>query len=121
MPDALEATYLAYLNALNDRRFGDLENYVHDELTYNDEVFTRQHYADMIAADGRAVPDLHAIHGLWTATFTSTSTMSRSATSSPTGIPRTWPSSKQPSDTTPLGQCRSISLGGSTAPRRFTN
>jgi predicted ester cyclase len=59
MPDALETTYLAYLDALNDRRFADLDDYVHDELTYNDKVFTRQHYADMIAADSRAVPDLH--------------------------------------------------------------
>jgi predicted ester cyclase len=59
MPDGLEATYLAYLDALNDRRFGDLGDYVSDELTYNDEVLTRQQYADMIAADTRAVPDLH--------------------------------------------------------------
>ena len=42
MPDALKTTYLAYLDALNDRRFGDLDDYVHDELTYNDKVFTRQ-------------------------------------------------------------------------------
>lgn len=59
MPDTLEATYRAYLDALNDRRFDDLDAYVHDELTYNDEVLTRQQYADMIAADARAVPDLH--------------------------------------------------------------
>lgn len=59
MPNAsLEARYLAYLDALNDRRFSDLEGFVHDELTYNDEVITRQQYADMIAADTRAVPDL---------------------------------------------------------------
>ncbi|HEY2204177.1 MAG TPA: ester cyclase [Pseudonocardia sp.] len=59
MPDAvLEARYLAYLDVLNERRFGDLDEFVQDELTYNGEVLTRQRYADMIAADARAVPDL---------------------------------------------------------------
>ncbi|MDX6257825.1 MAG: hypothetical protein QOJ11_4159 [Frankiales bacterium] len=59
MPHAsLEARYLAYLDALNDRRFSDLAEFVHDELTYNDDVLTRQQYADMIAADTMAVPDL---------------------------------------------------------------
>jgi predicted ester cyclase len=57
--DSLEATYLAYLDALNDRRFTDLVDHVCDELTYNDETLTRQQYADMIAEDARAVPDLH--------------------------------------------------------------
>jgi len=57
--DSLKATYLAYLDALNDRRFDDLVEYVSDELTYNDEVLTRQQYADMISEDTRAVPDLH--------------------------------------------------------------
>jgi len=55
----LEATYLAYLDALNARRFDDLADYVCDELTYNDESLTRRQYADMIAGDARAVPDLH--------------------------------------------------------------
>ena len=56
---SLEATYLAYLDALNGRRFSDLDEFVHDELTYNDKALTRQEYADMIAADVEAVPDLH--------------------------------------------------------------
>ncbi|MCO1659759.1 hypothetical protein [Pseudonocardia humida] len=51
MPDALAATYLVYLDALNDRRFRDLDDYVRDEFTDNDEVLTRRRYADMIAAD----------------------------------------------------------------------
>jgi predicted ester cyclase len=55
---SLEARYLAYLDALNDRRFSELAEFVHDELTYNDDVLTRQQYADMIAADTMAVPDL---------------------------------------------------------------
>jgi predicted ester cyclase len=59
MPHALETRYLAYLDALNDRRFGDLDGFVHDRLTYNDKALTRRQYADMIEADIRAVPDLH--------------------------------------------------------------
>jgi predicted ester cyclase len=54
----LESTYLAYLDALNGRRFDELDRYVCDELVYNDKLLTRQEYADMIAADARAVPDL---------------------------------------------------------------
>jgi predicted ester cyclase len=55
----LQAIYLAYLDALNGRRFSDLNEFVHNELTYNDKALTRQEYADMIAADVEAVPDLH--------------------------------------------------------------
>ena len=58
MPE-LEATYLAYLDALNDRRFSDLTEFVHDELIYNGKAFTRAEYGDMITADTQAVPDLH--------------------------------------------------------------
>lgn len=61
-----------------------------------------------------------SIHGLWTATSTSTSTMSRPATSSLTGILKMWRSLKRPLGITPLGRCRSTSPGGSTAPQRFT-
>lgn len=50
MPDAeLKARYLAYLDALNDRRFQDLDNYVRDELIYNGQALTREQYAEMIA------------------------------------------------------------------------
>lgn len=55
---SLAVRYLAYLDVLNDRRFSDLDEFVLDELTYNNDVLTRQAYADMIAADTRAVPDL---------------------------------------------------------------
>ena len=56
--DPLESTYLAYLGVLNDRRFGELDRYVCDELVYNDKPLTRQEYAELIAADVRAAPDL---------------------------------------------------------------
>ncbi|SHK49547.1 Predicted ester cyclase [Pseudonocardia thermophila] len=59
-PD-LTTTYRAYLSALNDRRFADLTRFVHDTLTYNDELLTRAQYASMIEADTRAVPDLHFV------------------------------------------------------------
>ncbi len=55
----LKSTYLAYLAVLNERRFGDLDGFVEDTLTYNDARLTRQEYADLIAADTRAIPDLH--------------------------------------------------------------
>jgi predicted ester cyclase len=54
----LEAVYHAYLTVLNERRFDDLVQFVHDELTYNGEPMTRHQYADLIAADVAAVPDL---------------------------------------------------------------
>jgi predicted ester cyclase len=36
----------------------DLDQFVHDELTYNDKPMTRRQYRDMIARDVAASPDL---------------------------------------------------------------
>jgi predicted ester cyclase len=59
MTDAgLEQHYRDYLAVLNERRFADLIRYVHDDLTYNGEPMTRQQYADLIAGDVAAIPDL---------------------------------------------------------------
>lgn len=55
---ALEEVYGRYLTALNDRRLGDLDQFVHDEVTYNDRVMSRAQYAAMIADDVRRIPDL---------------------------------------------------------------
>jgi predicted ester cyclase len=55
---ALEATYRAYLTALNDRRLDDLVRYVHDEIVYNGGTMTRRQYRDLIAGDIAAIPDL---------------------------------------------------------------
>ncbi len=55
---SLEDTYRAYLDVLNTRRFEQLARFVHDDLTYNGEPLTRQEYADLIAADVAAIPDL---------------------------------------------------------------
>ena len=59
MSDDLERTYRAYLDSLNGRRLGDLDQFVHDQVVYNDTSLTRQQYAQMIAADVRKIPDLH--------------------------------------------------------------
>ena len=58
MSAELERTYRAYLDALNERRFGDLGQFVHDEVVRNDRALSGQQYADLIAADVEAIPDL---------------------------------------------------------------
>jgi predicted ester cyclase len=55
----LEQVYRSYIAALNDRRLEDLEQFVHDRLTYNDEEWTREKYRELLAADVRNIPDLH--------------------------------------------------------------
>ena len=57
----LSTTYRRYLDALNERRFENLDQFVHDQLTYNDASFTREHYASMLEADVAAIPDLHYV------------------------------------------------------------
>ena len=54
----LEARYRAYLAALNDRRTDQLEPFVHEELTYNDELITRQQYRELLDRSAAAIPDL---------------------------------------------------------------
>lgn len=54
----LEDVYRAYLAALNERRFDDLAEFVHDELTYNDAPMTRRQYRGLLASDAEAIPDL---------------------------------------------------------------
>jgi predicted ester cyclase len=59
LSDHLEQTYRAYLDVLNGRRLDELDQYVHDQVVYNDTSITRQQYAQMIAEDVRKIPDLH--------------------------------------------------------------
>ena len=59
MGQQLERIYHDYIDALNDRRFEDLQQFVHDRLVYNGDSITREQYAAMLAADVRAIPDLH--------------------------------------------------------------
>ena len=54
----LEAVYRAYLRCLDERRFDDLDAYVHETITYNGAPMSRTRYAELIAADVAAIPDL---------------------------------------------------------------
>jgi predicted ester cyclase len=58
MSEQLERIYRRYIDTLNDRRFGDLGEFVHDQMVYNGRSVTRQQYAAMLAEDVRAIPDL---------------------------------------------------------------
>ena len=42
MSAELDQLYRAYLGALNERRFGDLGQFVHDEVVRNDQAMTSQ-------------------------------------------------------------------------------
>ena len=64
MSGHLEQVYRAYLDALNGRRLDDLDQFVHDQVVYNDRPITRQQYAQMIAEDVRKIPDLYFTIGL---------------------------------------------------------
>lgn len=59
MRQELERIYRDYIDALNDRRLEDLDEFVHDRLAYNGEAITREQYAAMLAEDARVIPDLH--------------------------------------------------------------
>lgn len=60
----LERSYRGYLDALNERRFGDLDRFVHDEVTHNGRLLTREGYAAMIADDVDRIPDLRFVADL---------------------------------------------------------
>jgi predicted ester cyclase len=55
----LEELYRAYIDALNGRRLDDLDQFVHDQVVYNDRSISRQQYAQMIAEDVQNIPDLY--------------------------------------------------------------
>jgi predicted ester cyclase len=56
---AFEAHYRRYISCLNDRRLDDLDEFVHEELTYNGEPETRADYRARLAGDIAAIPDLY--------------------------------------------------------------
>ena len=60
----LRRHYLAYLDALNERRFDDLVDFVADDLTYNDRPMTRRDYQQARAGEAVAIPDLRFEIGL---------------------------------------------------------
>ena len=58
MTDRLRRHYLAYLDALNERRFDDLVDFVAPDLMYNAEPMTGQQYRRQRQAEAEAIPDL---------------------------------------------------------------
>ena len=54
----LEEIYRNYIAALNDRRLDDLDQFVHERLTYNGEAWTRERYLALLADDVQNIPDL---------------------------------------------------------------
>ena len=64
MTRELELVYRDYIDALNERRFEDLSQFVHPQLVYNDAAITREQYVAMLVDDVRAIPDLHYVNDL---------------------------------------------------------
>ncbi|TCK27505.1 ester cyclase [Pseudonocardia endophytica] len=53
-----ERIYQRYLDTLNERRFDDLGQFVHDRLVYNDEDWTLGRYVGRLVDDVAVIPDL---------------------------------------------------------------
>ena len=58
MATELGGVYREYLRALDERRWDDLGTFVHDEVVYNGQRWTRTDYRDRLVADAEAIPDL---------------------------------------------------------------
>jgi predicted ester cyclase len=56
--DELERTYSGYVAAIRERRFDDLDQFVHDQLIYNGEQWTREKYQSLLTDIFRRTPDL---------------------------------------------------------------
>ena len=56
---SLADAWTTYLSYCNDRRLGELGDFVHNEITFNDEPVTLHDYAAAIGDNIRAVPDFH--------------------------------------------------------------
>jgi predicted ester cyclase len=54
-----EAHYRRYISYLNNRRLDELDEFLHEELTYNGQPETRADYRERIAGDLAAIPDLY--------------------------------------------------------------
>ena len=55
----LEQRYRAYLACLNERRFDDLPEFVHDPGTHNDRTLVLTEFQDLLRRDAAEIPDLH--------------------------------------------------------------
>lgn len=58
MTENLAAVYHRYLQCLNERRWNDLHEFVHDELVYNSGPTTLGDYRAARQAEVEAIPDL---------------------------------------------------------------
>ena len=54
-----ETHYGRYISYINNRRLDELDEFVHEELTYNGEPETRADYRARIAGDVATIPDLY--------------------------------------------------------------
>lgn len=60
MPDLdLDNRYRLYLACLNERRFDDLSQFVHNPVTHNDRTLSVGEFADLLRRDAAEIPDLH--------------------------------------------------------------
>ncbi len=59
LPDLdLDGHYRRYLSSLNERQLDGLDEFVHDEITYNGAPMTRADYRELIARHIAEVPDM---------------------------------------------------------------
>jgi predicted ester cyclase len=55
----LATVYQRYLQCLNERRWDDLHEFVHEELSYNSTPMSLDDYRAARQAEAHAIPDLH--------------------------------------------------------------
>jgi len=51
--------YRGYLACLNEKRFGDLAEFVHDSVAHNDRMLTVVEFQDLLRRDAAEIPDLY--------------------------------------------------------------
>ncbi len=59
MTTNLRKLYGEYIDALNDRRLGEMDRFFHEEITFNGKPVSREDYVAEIAGHLDAVPDYH--------------------------------------------------------------
>ena len=59
MTTDLRTLYGEYIDAINDRRLGDMDKFFHDEMTFNDRPVRREDHVAEIAGHLDCVPDYH--------------------------------------------------------------
>ncbi|WNF01160.1 ester cyclase [Streptomyces luomodiensis] len=55
----LENRYREYLTCLNERRFHDLSEFVHNPVVHNDRTLSITEFQDLLRRDAAEIPDLH--------------------------------------------------------------